>query len=56
MYLCGMILIVNRGWLKYSAWDIYDEDICLEHINISDIGGYSIILYVFNNNAKLLLF
>lgn len=49
-----MMLLVNRGWLKYEYWDIYDENVMLEHINISDISGYSVIIYVYNKNAKII--
>ena len=49
-------MVVNRGWLKNSAWDICDEDICLEHINILDIPTHGYIIYVFTNNAKILRF
>jgi len=48
------MLLVNRGWLKYEYWDIYDENVMLEHINISDISSYEIILYMFNKNAKII--
>jgi hypothetical protein len=47
-------MVVNRGWLKHSAWDIFDEDICLEHVNISDIPAHGYIIYMFDNNAKIL--
>ena len=49
------MLLVNRGWLKYEYWDIYDENVMLEHIKIQDITPYTIILYVFGRNAKILM-
>ena len=49
-----MTLIVNRNWLKHEFWDIFDEQVILEHINISDISVYDIILYEFNRNVKIL--
>ena len=48
------MLIVNRNWLKYEHWDIFDKDVLLEHINISDISSYGTIIYVFNKNAKII--
>ena len=48
------MLLVNRGWLKYEFWDICDENVLLEHINIKDISSYETILYVFNKNAKII--
>ena len=48
------MLLVNRGWLKYEYWDIFDKDVTLEHINISDISSYGLILYVYEKNAKII--
>ena len=51
-----MILIVNRNYLKYIYWEVYDKDVILEHINITDISSYGIILYMFGRCVKLLKF
>ena len=46
------MLLVNRGWLKHEYWDIFDENVMLEHINISP---YTTVLYVFGRNAKIII-
>jgi hypothetical protein len=48
------MLVVNRGWLKYSSWDRFDKDVVLSDINIQDIDSYGTIIYLFNKNAKIL--
>lgn len=47
------ILCVNRGWLKYTYWDVFDCNVELNHLNICDT-DYDIILYVFGKTAKIL--
>jgi len=48
------ILYVNRAWLKHAAWDTFDKEVCFEHINIGCMSGYDLVVYLFNNNAKIL--
>ena len=48
------ILYTNRGWLRPAAWELYDKDVCLEHVNISCMSGYDMVVYIFNKNAKIL--
>ena len=40
------MLIVNRNWLKYEHWDIFDKDVLLEHINLLDYILYIAIIII----------
>ena len=46
-------LVINRAWLKHSSWDLFDWQVGLEDVNISDT-DYDIIAYQFDNNIKIL--
>ena len=50
------MLLCNRGWLKYEFWDIFDKDVTLDMLNISDITNYSVVVYQFDKNGKILKF
>lgn len=44
------MLFINRDWLKYSAWEVLDENLSIEHFNIPNSLEYETILYTYNNN------
>lgn len=46
-------MLVNSGWLKQTAWELFDHQIMLEHINSEATKEHDIVVYVYlHNNIK----